>query len=88
MKKFFSVTIGLLLITAGVVVAVKISALERHAIMLEQHISALEQYTRAQIYKKDAQLYLMNTAYGNKDMHRALADSCKNDCLKHKEAYE
>lgn len=49
-----------------------------------KHIEALEQYTKAQIYKKDAQLYLMNAAHGNENMHKALADSCKNDCLKYK----
>lgn len=28
-----------------------------------KHIEALEQYTKAQIYKKDAQLYLMNSQW-------------------------
>lgn len=51
---------------------------------LEQYINALDSYTRAAIYKKDAQLYLMNAAHGNENMHKALADSCKNDCLKYK----
>jgi len=49
-----------------------------------KHIEALEQYTKAQIYKKDAQLYLMNTAYNDENVHKALADSCKNDCIKYK----
>ena len=49
-----------------------------------KYIEALEQYTKAQIYKKDAQLYLMNTAYNDENVHKALADSCKNDCIKYK----
>lgn len=51
---------------------------------LTQHVNALENYTKAAIYKKDAQLYIMNTAYGDKDMHKALADSCKLDCITYK----
>lgn len=47
-------------------------------------IEALEQYTRAQIYKKDAQLYLMNAQYNNSEVHKLLADSCKMDCIKYK----
>lgn len=49
-----------------------------------KYIEALERYTRAQIYKKDAQLYLMNAAYNDENVHKALADSCKNDCIKYK----
>lgn len=47
-------------------------------------IKALEQYTKAQIYKKDAQLYLMNSQWGNPEVHRSLADSCKMDCINYK----
>lgn len=49
-----------------------------------KYIEALEQYTRAQIYKKDAQLYLMNSQWNNPEVHKLLADSCKMDCIKYK----
>lgn len=35
-----------------------------------KHIEALEQYTKAQIYKKDAQLYLMNSQWNNPEVHK------------------
>lgn len=49
-----------------------------------KHIEALEQYTKAQIYKKDAQLYLMNSQWNNPEVHKLLADSCKMDCINYK----
>ena len=49
-----------------------------------KYIEALEHYTRAQIYKKDAQLYLMNSQWNNPEVHKLLADSCKMDCIKYK----
>lgn len=49
-----------------------------------KYIEALEHYTKAQIYKKDAQLYLMNSQWNNPEVHELLADSCKMDCIKYK----
>lgn len=49
-----------------------------------KYIEALEQYTRAQIYKKDAQLYLMTSQWNNPEVHKLLADSCKMDCINYK----
>lgn len=49
-----------------------------------KRIEALEQYTKAQIYKKDAQLYLMNSQWNNPEVHKLLADSCKMDCINYK----
>lgn len=49
-----------------------------------KYIEALEQYTKAQIYKKDAQLYLMNSQWNNPEVHKLLADSCKMDCIDYK----
>lgn len=54
---------------------------------LIDHIDLIQRELDVQIYKKDAQLYLMNVAYGNPIMHREMADSCKNDCLKYKLKY-
>ena len=49
-----------------------------------EYIEALEQYTKAQICKKDAQLYLMNSLWDNPEVHKLLADSCKKDCIDYK----
>lgn len=49
-----------------------------------KYIEALEHYTKAQICKKDAQLYLMNSLWNNPEVHKLLADSCKKDCIKYK----
>ena len=49
-----------------------------------KYIEALEQYTKAQIYKKDAQLYLMTSLWNNPEVHKLLADSCKMDCINYK----
>lgn len=49
-----------------------------------KYIEALEQYTKAQIYKKDTQLYLMNSLWNNPEVHKLLADSCKMDCINYK----
>lgn len=48
------------------------------------YIEALEQYTKAQICKKDAQLFLMNSLWNNPEVHKLLADSCKKDCIKYR----
>lgn len=49
-----------------------------------EYIEALEHYTKAQICKKDAQLYLMNSLWNNPEVHKLLADSCKMDCINYK----
>ena len=49
-----------------------------------KYIEALERYTKAQIYKKDAQLFLMNSLWNNPEVHKLLADSCKMDCINYK----
>lgn len=49
-----------------------------------EYIEALEHYIKAQICKKDAQLFLMNSLWNNPEVHKLLADSCKNDCIKYK----
>lgn len=64
-----------------------ISQNTKHIEALDQntkYIEALEQYTKAQIYKKDAQLYLMNSQWNNPEVHKLLADSCKMDCINYK----
>lgn len=55
-----------------------IEALEQYT---NEYIEALGRYTKAQICKKDAQLYLMNSQWNNPEVHKLLADSCKMDCI-------
>lgn len=61
-----------------------ISNLKKQSNLALEYCDVLKDYIGAQIYKKDSQLYLMNTAYNDENIHKALADSCKNDCIKYK----
>lgn len=63
------------------------SAISQNTKYIEEntkYIEALEQYTKAQICKKDAQLFLMNSLWNNPEVHKLLADSCKMDCINYK----
>lgn len=63
------------------------SAIDQNTEYIDQNtmcIEALKQYTKAQICKKDIQLYLMNSLWNNPEIHKLLADSCKKDCIKYK----
>lgn len=63
------------------------SAIDQNTKYIEEntkYIEALEQYTKAQICKKDAQLFLMNSLWNNPEVHKLLADSCKMDCIDYK----
>lgn len=44
-------------------------------------LDVLEQRIEAGGYKINSMLYLMNTAYGDADVHKMLADSCKSKCV-------
>lgn len=59
----------------------RLDSLER---LSDESAEAILKYIDASIYKKDAQLYIMNKMHGNKDIHEALADSFRIDCLKFK----
>ena len=48
---------------------------------------AVEWKLDASIYKKDAQLLLMNQNFGNPNIHKMLTDSCYYDCLKYRKKY-
>lgn len=79
MKK---IVIGLCIIT--IIQSLYVVWLNTKVYLNNKYIKALEQYTKAQIYKKDAQLYLMNTEYNNPEIHKLLADSCKINCINYK----
>lgn len=54
---------------------------------IEAEVDAVEWKLDASIYKKDAQLLLMNQNYGNPNIHKMLTDSCYNDCLIYRKKY-
>lgn len=91
--RFFIIAICIL--SSITVINISINFKNRHeveqakSIIAEQDsaINALKQYVDAQIYKKDAQLYLMNKAWNDSVIHKALADSCRNNCLTYKAKY-
>lgn len=91
--KFFIITIGALvtitIANIGVSLKTKREAKQIKSIIAEQDnaINALKRYVDAQIYKKDAQLLLMNEFWGDSHIHEMLADSCENDCLIYKAKY-
>ena len=60
---------------------------ERTKEMINEATDAMDYKLDASIYKKDAQLYLMNQQYNNSKMHKMLADSCRNDCMKYRKKY-
>lgn len=86
MKTFIIIVSAIALTTtvATVVLAADLIKLSQEVRNLSSTTDRLEDYTRAQFYKKDAQLYLMNSQYGNANVHRMLADSLKTDCLIYK----
>ena len=54
---------------------------------IEAEFDALNGKLDASIYKKDAQMLLLNRNYGNANVHKLLADSCYNDCMKYRTKY-
>lgn len=54
--------------------------LERDTGFLWQHLDAIQHLTKANFYKRDAMLWLMNAQYNNPEVHKMLADSCKISC--------
>lgn len=54
---------------------------------INAEFDAVEWKIDASIYKKDAQLLLMNQNFGNSNIHKMLADSCYSDCMKYRKKY-
>lgn len=63
------------------------SELEQARSQIDEEFEALNKKLDANIYKKDAQMLLMNRCYGNANVHKLLADSCYNDCQKYRVKY-
>lgn len=58
-----------------------------YAETLDKRIETCDEYTKAGFFKKDVQLYLMNSRHGNPKIHKMVADSCKLDCDKYTHKY-
>lgn len=63
------------------------SEVERTREMINESIDMLDYKLDANIYKKDAQLLLMNQNYNNPQIHKILADSCYRDCMKYRKKH-
>ena len=84
-KHVFYVTAIIFLAIVCVVDYMRINKLQEEQI--EEEFDAVEWKLDASIYKKDAQLLLMNQNFGNPNIHKMLTDSCYNDCLKYRKKY-
>lgn len=62
----------------------RLDSLEEQISYIDQHAEFLKDYVDAALYKKDAQLYVMNKLHGDSEVHRALADSFHTSCLIYK----
>lgn len=62
----------------------RLDSLEEQILYIDQHAEFLKDYVDAALYKKDAQLYVMNKSHGNSEVHKALADSFYTSCLIYK----
>lgn len=91
MKKIIIGLLCVIIVIQALCIVHMNSAISQNAESIDQnteYIEALEQYTRASIYKKDIQLYLMNSHRNNPEVHKLLADSCEKDCIKYENKYK
>jgi hypothetical protein len=90
-KHVFYVTAIIFLAIVCVVDYMRINKLQEELTdarkQIEEEFDAVEWKLDASIYKKDAQLLLMNQNFGNPNIHKMLTDSCHNDCLKYRKKY-
>lgn len=63
------------------IVTVENKELSNKINLQEQQIDVLEHFTRANFYKRDAMLYLMNVKGNSQYVKKLLADSCKQACI-------
>ena len=92
MSKYLLYIISIiLLVIVCVVDNIRINKLQEELSETRKHIEnefeTVEWTLDASIYKKDAQLLLMNQNHGNPSIHKMLTDSCYNDCLKYRKKY-
>lgn len=90
-KHVFYIISIIILVFVCVVDYMRINMLQKEIVeankLIDEKIVAIERKLDACIYKKDAQMLLMNKHHGNLRVHELLADSCYNDCLKYRQKY-
>lgn len=90
-KHVFYVIAIILLAIVCVVDYIRINKLQEELTdarkQIEAEFDAVEWKLDASIYKKDAQLLLMNKNYGNSSIRKILIDSCYKDCIKYRNKY-
>jgi len=90
-KQNFHIVVIALLAILCFVDFIRINTLQRELgrtrEMIQDATNAMNYKLDASIYKKDAQLYLMNQQYNEPQIHKMLADSCRSDCMKYRTKY-
>ena len=86
-KHVFYIIAIIILAIISVVDYMRINKLQEDLTYTHSLIEAVDKKLDASIYKKDAQLLLMNQNYGNPSIHKMLKDSCYKDCMDYRRKY-
>ena len=86
-KHVFYIIAIIILAVICVVDNMRINKLQEDLTYTHNLIEGVDRKLDASIYKKDAQLLLMNQNYGNPSIHKMLKDSCYKDCMDFRRKY-
>ena len=86
-KHVFYIIAIIILAVICVVDNMRINKLQEDLTYTHNLIEGIDRKLDASIYKKDAQLLLMNQNYGNPSIHKMLKDSCYKDCMDFRRKY-
>ncbi len=86
-KHVFYIIAIIILAVICVVDNMRINKLQEDLTYTHNLIEGVDRKLDASIYKKDAQLLLMNQNYGNPSIHKMLKDSCYKDCMDYRRKY-
>ena len=86
-KHVFYIIAIIILAVICVVDNMRINKLQEDLTYTHNLIEGVDRKLDASIYKKDAQLLLMNQNYGNPSIHKMLKDSYYKDCMDFRRKY-
>ena len=86
-KHVFYIIAIIILAVICVVDNMRINKLQEDLTYTHNLIEGVDRKLDASIYKKDAQLLLMNQNFGNPSIHKMLKDSCYKDCMDYRKKY-
>lgn len=86
-KHVFYIIAIIILAVICVVDNMRINKLQEDLTYTHNLIEGIDRKLDASIYKKDAQLLLMNQNFGNPSIHKMLKDSCYKDCMDYRKKY-